>query len=126
MINKLKQKTSPDTDALIEAIIQGMQNKKAEDITVLDLQNVGNAVATYFILCTGQAKTQVSAIREGILEMSDQKAGQRPWRQEGLTNREWILLDYVDVVVHVFHSEQRVFYALENLWGDAAIMQIKT
>jgi ribosome-associated protein len=126
MINKLKQKTSPGTKALIDAIIQGMQNKKATDITVLDLQNVGNAIATYFILCTGQAKTQVAAITEGILEMSIQKAGQRPWQQEGLTNREWILLDYTDVVVHVFYSEQRSFYALESLWGDAVITQIKT
>jgi ribosome-associated protein len=126
MRNKLKQKTSPGTKALIEAIIQGMQDKKAEDIAVLDLQNVGNAIAAYFILCTGQAKTQVAAITESVLEISVQKAGQHPWQQEGLTNREWSLLDYGDVVVHVFHREQRIFYALENLWGDAAITQIKT
>ena len=125
MSHKIKEKNSPNTKALIAAIIQGMQAKKAMDITVLDLKKISNAVANYFILCTGQASTQVSAIAAEILKKSYEKAGQRPWKQEGFANQEWILLDYADVVVHVFQPEPRAFYALERLWGDAAVKVIK-
>jgi ribosome-associated protein len=126
MANKSKSQNNPQTKTLVSAIIQGMQNKKAYDITVLDLQNIPNAVANYFILCSGQATTQVGAIAEGVLEKSYQEVGQRPWHQEGVTNKEWILLDYADVVVHIFQAEKRVFYDLENFWGDAGISRIVT
>ena len=120
-----KRKNHHLEDILISAIVQGMQEKKAQDISILNLQSMGSTIAAYFILCTGQAKKQVEAITETIIEMVYKKAGQRPWKQEGLTNKEWVLLDYVDVVVHVFHSDKRAFYALDTLWGDVAITHIK-
>lgn len=118
-----KKKNYPQ-DVLIDAIVQGMQAKKAQSINILNLQHIGSAIATYFILCTGRAKKQVEAITAAIIEIGDKKAGQRPWQQEGLANQEWIILDYIDVVVHVFHSDKRAFYALDTLWGDAVITHI--
>ena len=122
---KIKEKNITETEALIQAIIQGMQDKKAQDITVLNLQKIGSAIASYFIIGTGQAKTQVASITEGIIETSYKSAGKRPWKQEGLTNKEWVLLDYADIVVHIFHSDTRAFYSLDTLWGDAAITHIQ-
>jgi ribosome-associated protein len=115
---RIKKETKFD---LVTAIVEGMQDKKAQDISVLNLKKTGSAVASYFILCTGQATTQIEAIAEGIMEAADKKSGQRPWRKEGFTNREWILIDYVDVVVHIFHRDKRELYALDTLWGDAEI-----
>jgi len=119
-----KRKNHPE-DLLISAIVQGMQEKKAQGISIFDLQHIGSAIAAYFILCTGQAQKQVEAIAEAIIEMGYKKAGQRPWKQEGMANKEWVLLDYVDVVVHIFHGDKRAFYALDTLWGDAAITHIQ-
>lgn len=76
------------------------------------------------ILCTGKAKRQVEAITESIIEIGYQKAGQKPWKQEGCNDKEWVILDYVDIVVHVFHGDKRDFYTLDTLWGDAVITRI--
>lgn len=105
---------------LIQAIIQGMQDKKAQDISVFDLQKIGNAVANYLVLCSGEASTQIEAIADRIVDVGYQSTKQRPWKQEGLINKEWVLLDYIDVVVHIFRQDKRELYALETLWGDAA------
>ena len=110
--------------ALNEAIVQGMQAKKAQDITLLDLKKIQHAVADYFIICSGSAQRQVEAIADGIVEATYQQAGERPWKQEGLAVREWILLDYGNVVVHVFHQQKRPYYMLDTLWGDAVITHI--
>ena len=106
---------------LIHSIVEGMQDKKAQEISVLNLSKIGSSVADYFIICSGQSSTQVEAIVDHIIEISYKKAGQRPWKQEGFTNKEWVLIDYVDVVVHVFQPEKRELYALDMLWGDAEI-----
>lgn len=105
---------------LIQAIIQGMQDKKAQDISVFDLQKIGNAVANYLVLCSGEASTQIEAIADRIVDVGYQSTKQRPWKQEGLINKEWVLLDYIDVVVHIFRQDKRELCALETLWGDAA------
>jgi ribosome-associated protein len=115
---KIKNETKVD---LVASIVEGMQDKKAQDISVLNLNKIGSAVASYFVLCTGQSSTQIEAIAEGIMEATYKKSGQRPLRKEGFSNREWVLLDYVDVVVHIFHSEKRDLYGLDKLWGDAEI-----
>ncbi|XWN34684.1 MAG: ribosome silencing factor [Roseivirga sp.] len=111
--------------SLIAAIIQGMQAKKAQDISLLNLKHIDGAVAEYFIICSGRAKSQVEAIAEAIVETSYQHAGQRPWKQEGWAAKEWILVDYVNVVVHIFHADKRPFYALDTLWGDASTVYIE-
>jgi len=91
--------------------------KRAENVTLIDLRKLG-AATDFFVICTGSGERHVRAIADHVVqEMS--KRGLRPWHVEGYTSRKWILVDYVDVVVHVFNSETRRFYSLETLWGDA-------
>lgn len=108
-----------DTEQLKKLVIEGMQEKKASDIVVLDLKNVKNAIADYFVICTGTSDTQLDAISDSVEEVVYKKSKQNPWHREGKQNKEWVLIDYVDVVAHVFKREKREFYALEDLWGDA-------
>lgn len=110
---------------LSEVVVKGMQEKKASDIVVMDLRKVKNAVADYFVICSGTSDTQIDAIAESIDKEVSKSLKQNPWHQEGKTNKEWILIDYVDVVAHVFKKEQRDFYSLENLWGDAEIVSVE-
>ncbi|GAB3935039.1 ribosome silencing factor [Larkinella terrae] len=121
-INKPKELSSEE---LCKLVVKGMQEKKAIDIVVMDLRDVKNAISDYFVICSGTSDTQIDAIADSV-EEEVFKAGQvNPWHEEGKTNREWILLDYVDVVVHVFNKERRVFYDLEQLWGDAEIHTVE-
>ena len=105
-------------------IVQGMLEKKGQDVVVMDLRNVKNAICDYFVLCSGTSDTQIDAISQSVEEEVYKVTRQDPWHREGKTNREWILLDYVDVVAHVFKKERRTFYDLEQLWGDAEIHAI--
>ena len=102
-----------------------MLEKKAQDITVLDLREVKNAIADYFVICSGTSDTQVDSISKSIEEEVFKDSGQSPWHTEGQQNREWILLDYLDVVCHVFQKEIRDFYDLEGFWGDDKIQHIE-
>jgi ribosome-associated protein len=114
-----------DSDNLADIIVRGMQEKKAADIVVLNLKNLKNAVADYFVICSASSDTQLDAIARSVEDEVDKATGQSPWQSEGRQNREWVLLDYVDVVVHVFLRDRRSFYALEELWGDAEISYIE-
>ena len=98
------------------------REKKGEDLVLLDLREL-SSVADYFLLVTALSETQVRAIAEHIWETM-QKEGSRPWHVEGMEHRRWVLIDFVDVVVHVFHPETRQYYLLERLWGDAARVDI--
>lgn len=111
-------------EELSRMVVKGMQEKKAEDIVVLDLRHVANSVADFFVVCSGSSDTQVKAITESIEEVVHKSDKQNPWHKEGNQNNEWVLLDYVDVVAHVFLGTRRAFYALEDLWGDAKITRI--
>lgn len=110
---------------MTEAIIHSMKAKKAQDIRMLNLKDINNDVADYFIICSGNSKRQLEAIAEAIIKTIHQKTGEHPWKQEGLTTKEWILIDYVNVVVHIFCSEKRAYYMLDTLWGDAAVTRIE-
>lgn len=110
-----------EASKLAQLVVEGMQEKKATDIVVLDLSKAKNAVADYFVLCTGNSDTQIDAISQSIEEFVYKKAKQDPWHHEGKQQKEWILLDYVDVVAHVFKKDKREFYGLEDLWADAEI-----
>lgn len=114
-----------DSDKLAEVVVRGMQEKKALDIVVMNLKELKNAVADYFIICSASSDTQIDAIARSVEEEVEKLTGQNPWQTEGRMNREWVLLDYVDVVVHVFLRDRRQFYALEELWGDAEIQHIE-
>ena len=114
-----------DSDTLADLVVRGMQDKKAADIVVLNLKELKNAVADYFIICSANSDTQLEAVARSVEEEIEKVTGESPWQTEGRTNREWVLLDYVDVVVHVFLRDRRKFYALEELWGDANISYIE-
>lgn len=114
------------SDTLSEWVVEGMLNKKALDVVIMDLRKVKHAIADYFIVCSGNSDTQIDAISESIEEEIHKKSKQNPWKKEGHQNKEWILLDYIDVVAHVFNKEKRTFYGLEELWGDAKITRIES
>ena len=105
--------------SLVDAVVQGMQEVKAKDIVDLDLREVPNTVCDHFIICHGDSTTQVEAIARSVEKFTLQKAGEKPWHSEGRQRADWILLDYVDVVVHIFLRDTRAFYALDQLWADA-------
>ena len=112
------------SEELSELVVKGMQEKKANDIVVLDLRHVSNSIADFFVICSGNSDTQVDAISQSVEEFVLKEDKQDPWHKEGKESNEWVLLDYVDVVAHVFKNERREFYALEDLWGDAVITRI--
>ncbi|MGB3780834.1 MAG: ribosome silencing factor [Tunicatimonas sp.] len=106
---------------LSEVVAFGMLEKKAEDVIVMDLRKVKNAVADFFVIGSGNSDTQLDAIAESVEKEVKEKLGERPWHREGTQQKEWVLLDYVTVVAHIFLRERREFFALEALWGDAVI-----
>ncbi len=116
-----KQNELLSSEQLSRVVVKGMQEMKAEDIVLMDLRDVKNAVADFFVICSGNSDTHIDAIAESVDHEVNKTDGQNPWHREGHNNKIWVLLDYVDVVVHVFNMENREFYALESLWGDAKI-----
>lgn len=104
---------------LVDTIVEGIQDVKGKDIVVLDLTHLQNSVTEYFIICTGDSSTQVDGISSSVTRKTRTDLQEKPWHQEGINNSEWVLLDYVNVVVHVFYREAREFYNLEDLWADA-------
>ena len=98
-------------------------SKKAENIKVLDLRKL-TTITDFFVICTGSSDTHVKAVADSIIDGS-KDLGEKPWHKEGIAHKSWVLLDYVEVVVHIFLSETRQFYGLEKLWGDAVITDIK-
>lgn len=122
-----RKRTNSDevtAEELRDMIVKGMQDKKALDVVVMDLREVKNAICDYFVICSGNSDTQIDAIASSVDEEVHKTCGQNPWHQEGKANREWILLDYVDVVAHIFKKDRRAFYDLEQLWGDADVQYL--
>lgn len=115
-----------NSENLTKVIVDGMLEKKAKDVLVMDLRGIKGAFSDFFILCSGNSDTQVDAISESIEEFVEKYTDQHIWHKEGQKNKEWILLDYVDVVANVFKKETRSFYNLEQLWGDAKLNFIET
>lgn len=115
-----------NTDQLITEVITGIEDVKGENITILDLREIENTVCDYFILCDGNSNTQASAIAASIQKTVSKSLKDKPWHVEGESNAEWILLDYVNVAVHVFQKHVRTFYNLEELWGDGKITNIES
>ncbi len=117
MTNKQKDKSSL---RLVEFVKKGIEEKKGEEIVTLDIYKTNPTVCDYFVICHGNSNTHVEAIAEEVQRMVREETGDKPFHVEGVNNAEWVLIDYVDVVVHVFQKEFRSFYDLENLWGDAS------
>jgi len=114
-----KKEIHDDALNIVKQVVAGMQDKKAKNIVSLDMSEIPNAVSHFFVICHAPSKTQVGAIYDGILEKVTNNCGVYPVHREGHENSEWILIDYFDVVVHVFLEETRSFYNLESLWADA-------
>ncbi len=112
------------TDDLVSVIIKGIDDVKGENIQLLDLREIENTVCDYFIVCSGNSNTQVNAISGSVQKTVSKELKDKPWHIEGTQNAEWILMDYVNVVVHVFQKHVREFYDIESLWGDAKITEI--
>jgi ribosome-associated protein len=115
----MPRKKKQDSEKLADLVVKGMQEKKASDIVVMDLREVRNAVADFFVLCSGNSDKQLGAISDSVDEFVYKDLKENPWHSEGRNNKEWMLLDYISVVVHIFKKDRREFYALEKLWGDA-------
>jgi len=117
-------KKNVGTDHLVSEIIKGIEDVKGNNITILDLREIENTVCDYFILCDGNSNTQVSAIAASVQKHVSKTLKEKPWHIEGESNAEWILMDYVNVAVHVFQKHIRDFYKLEELWGDGKITNV--
>ena len=110
-----------NADQLITTIISGIEDVKGKEIILLDLREIENTVCDYFIICEGTSNTQVNAIVSSIQKQVSKTTKDKPWHIEGNDNAEWILMDYVNVVVHVFQKHIREYYDIEGLWGDAKV-----
>ena len=119
-------KKNVSEDELITAIIKGIEEIKGSDIQLFDLREIDNTVTNYFVICTGNSNTQVNAISQSVQKIVSKELKDKPWHVEGQANAEWVLMDYVNVVVHVFQKHIREFYDIESLWGDAKITKIST
>jgi ribosome-associated protein len=104
---------------IFKTIIRAIQDKKGENIVSLDLRKIPEAIADFFIICEANNQPQIRAISDFIEEQVKKVTGENPYRHEGKQNLQWVLIDYVNVVVHVMLPEQRKFYKLEELWSDA-------
>lgn len=120
-----KTKMLEASEMLAKVIIEGMQERKALDIVSLNLKNIEAAVCDYFIICHGTSNTHISAIADAVIDETIKGLNDKPWHREGTENGEWILLDYGNVVAHIFQRETREYYNIERLWGDAEIQHIK-
>ncbi|MDR2126655.1 MAG: ribosome silencing factor [Prevotellaceae bacterium] len=108
---------------LLNIAIDAMHEKKAQDVISLDLSKLKNSICRYFIICNADSHTQVSAISDNIEDKILEKLNEKVWRRNGIENALWIILDYGDTVIHIFRTDQRNFYRLEELWADAELKQ---
>jgi ribosome-associated protein len=108
-------------DKLLETVIEAIKDKKGKNIVSLDMRGMDGAVTSHFVICNADSTTQVGAIAAGIEEETEKKLGTRVWRIDGAANALWIAMDYIDVVVHIFQTEMRAFYKLDELWADAPL-----
>lgn len=114
-----KKNIKSESQILCDTIVEGMQENKANDIVVLDLREIESAVCDFFVICSGDSSTQVDGIGSSVTRYTRENIAEKPWKIEGQNNSEWVLIDYVSVVAHVFYRETRDFYNLEDLWADA-------
>ncbi|MES2829128.1 MAG: ribosome silencing factor [Bacteroidota bacterium] len=122
----VKKKIGNLSTYLSEIAVHGIQEKKGNDIVRLDLRELNSSVSDYFIICSANSSTQVKAIADSVEEEIYKNTQTDPWRKEGQESADWIILDYFDIVVHIFKTEKREFYGIEDLWGDAHTTSYKS
>lgn len=115
-----------ENQLMLDSIVKGIEEKKGSNIQIFDLREIGHAVSDYFVICNADSGTQVDAIAYSVEHEVKVNTGRSPWKSEGFENKEWILVDYSNVVVHVFQTQIRDFYKLERLWADAIVRVIST
>jgi len=116
-----KVATSDETSSFLDAIVDGMHEKKAKNVTIVNLTGVENRICDFFVICDADSKTHVEAIADSVQDVVRKKTNEKPFHAEGYENAEWILIDYINIVAHVFQKEIRDYYNLEALWADAEI-----
>lgn len=121
----IKTDKETSSEILCDTIVDGMLDNKAEDIVTIDLREIENAVAEFFVIASGTSPTHIEGIANAVVRSTRKKLKERPWNKEGKNGSQWIVLDYVNVVVHIFHKEVREFYDLEDLWADGIKHQIE-
>jgi len=117
------KKIKKETKLLKNLVIEALKDIKAEEIIELDLRKIDEAVTDYFIVCHGTSNTQVSALSDSVFKKVKDELSIFPKAQEGKVSGNWIILDYFDIVVHIFHKEAREYYQLEELWNDAKTVE---
>ena len=117
----MKKSTVTDSDILLDAVVKGLEDVKGYEITIIDLREIHNSIAAYFIVCHGNSHTQVEALTASVEKVVFEAIGEKPVSVQGLRTGVWAIVDYFDIVVHVFHKDARSRFALEELWGDANI-----
>ena len=119
------KKITIDSEILARKVIEGLIEKKGVDIVKMDLRKLKGAISDYFVVCTGTSDRHVQALSDSVEKMVREDLKEKPMHVEGHTQGEWILLDYFDVIVHIFQRDKREFYNLEDLWGDASFEKIE-
>ena len=120
-----KKTVGRKSDVLVKAIIDSIKQHKGKEVVSLDLRKIETAVCDFFIICHGTSNTHIASIAENVRKEISKQMKEKPWHTEGEANKEWVLMDYFNVVVHIFNKEKRNFYKLENLWADADIKYIE-
>lgn len=121
---KPERNKQADSLPFVHHVINGIEEKKGNEISCLDLKKIANSPCDYFVICEGTSRTHVQAIAGSVEEMIKKATGSRPWHVEGLQNAEWVLMDYVDVVVHIFQPHVRQHFSLEDMWADAVVKEL--
>ena len=123
-VAKKSTKKTDNTEQLKDHVVDGMLDKKAKEIICIDLRSLKNAVADFFIVCHADSRTHIESIARSVEQVVSEKSNEEPLHKEGFTNAEWILLDYANVVAHIFLKEKRDYYGIERLWADAEFQKI--
>ncbi|HSG68035.1 MAG TPA: ribosome silencing factor [Bacteroidales bacterium] len=122
----MASKNDINSRQLVDIVVSALEDKKGLEIIFIDFSNIGNTVAQYFVICHGTSNVHVATLANGVIEKVHKELGEKPWNKEGMENAEWILLDYADVVVHLFQENTRHFYNLESLWADMKMTHVKS
>jgi|TARA_B100001142_G_scaffold293984_1_gene313901 ribosome-associated protein len=120
-----KKKTYKKSEYLVSGIIDSIKKNKGKEVVSIDLRKIEKSICDFFIICHGTSSTHITSIAQNIKKEITKELKEKPWHIEGEDNKEWILLDYFNVVVHIFNKDKRDFYNLENLWADAKIDYIE-
>lgn len=122
----VKNKNAQESTSISEIVVHGIQEKKGNEIVRLDLRNIHSSVADYFVVCHAESSTQLKAIAQSVEDEVFKVFKMEPYRKEGYQQSDWIIIDYVDVVVHIFKTDKREYYGIEDLWGDAEMQSFKS